>query len=152
MSGPQFPHGDVKHSLPLIEAKPTSCFYLLILSTNANICSLKSTPLAHNRWPKITLMLAALTQNQQGHTFKALKPDFTVVAFKRIKIVISVSQIYRLPFSKHSAVVSQLWDVLCSYKLSFFLFSHRPIRRLFFLSFYPFCPLLFFTLLFLALL
>lgn len=89
-------------------------------------------------------MLAALTQNQQGHTFKALKPDFTVVAFKRIKIVISVSQIYRLPFSKHSAVVSQLWDVLWSYKLSFFLFSHRPIRRFFFCPFILFVPSFFF--------
>lgn len=59
----------------------TSCFYLLILLTNANICSLKST-LTHNRRHKITLVLAALTQNQQGHTFKALKPDFTVVTFK----------------------------------------------------------------------
>lgn len=77
-------------------------------------------------------MLAALTQNQQGHTFKALKPDFTVVAFKRIKIVISVSQIYRLPFSKHSAVVSQLWDVLCSYKLSFFSFFSQTNQEIIF--------------------
>lgn len=96
----------------------TSCFYLLILLTNANICSLKSM-LTHNRRHKITLVLAALTQNQQGQTFKARLHSRNFYT-QACEIVISVSQIYRLLFSKHSAVISQLWDVLCSYKSCLF--------------------------------